>query len=417
MVYLSLMNGGKIIMTYNHLNKEQRETIQYFLNERFTLSKIGKAINKDRTTISKEIKRNRYAKSNISSDCYSKLAIKEACDYCPKLQKYPYTCNSCNSKGGCRKNKLYYNATIADKNYHSKLCISRQGIDVSSETIDEIEHSIVPLIKNQNQSVNQVYINHSDILYFSKPTFYKYVNLGILSLRDIDLPKKVTYKIRKKEYEKGNKRELALLKNRSYKDFLSFIANHPKMPIVEVDTVIGKRDESKVLLTITLRETNFVIIRLLEKKNIDSVNLAFKNLKSNLSIKVYSKVCRIILTDNGSEFFNPLAMELDYETGNKITNLFYCEPCSSWQKGTCEKNHEYIRKVFPSGSSFENFNEKIVQKLQDNINNVPRESLDGKTPHQATLKKYPLFIEKINSKYIKPDDVNLSKKYILDDND
>ena len=68
------------------------------------------------------------------------------------------------------------------------------SVDIEPETIEEIENIIVPLIKDKKQSVNQVYANHSDILYFSKTTFYKYVDAGVLSLSNLDLPKKIKYK-------------------------------------------------------------------------------------------------------------------------------------------------------------------------------------------------------------------------------
>ena len=48
---------------YNQLNLEQRQTIQYMIDKGHTFTDIGIAICKDRTTISKEIKRNRYVKS------------------------------------------------------------------------------------------------------------------------------------------------------------------------------------------------------------------------------------------------------------------------------------------------------------------------------------------------------------------
>ena len=48
---------------FNQLNLEQRQTIQYMVDKGYNFTKIGKVINKDRTTISKEIKRNRYVKS------------------------------------------------------------------------------------------------------------------------------------------------------------------------------------------------------------------------------------------------------------------------------------------------------------------------------------------------------------------
>ena len=177
-----------------------------------------------------------------------------------------------------------------------------------------------------------------------------------------------------------------------------------------MDTVEGNKNSIKVLLTIIDVKTNFMFIRLLDKKDIKSVNTAWDSIKNNLDRKTFSKLFRIVLTDNGSEFFDPLHIELDYETGKRISNVFYCKPYSSWQKGCIEKNHEFIRKVFPKGTSFDTFNEKIIKKLEDNINNIPRKSLNGKTPYELMFEKNKEIISKLNCSYIKPDDVTLNIK-------
>ena len=395
---------------YNHLSKDQRDIIQYMIDQKYSFTQIGKAIHKDRTTISKELKRNRYIKSYTISDVFDSKAINKSVLECSKLSKPPYVCNTCKSKGGCRKNKLYYHSNTAHDHYKANLILSRQGVDIKPEVVDEIEHCIVPLIKDKKQSINQVYINHSDILYFSKPTFYKYVDLGVLSLTNTDLPKKVTYKKRQENKEKENKREIAILKGRKYEDYLNFVSKHERMNICQMDTVEGNKNSIKVLLTIIDVKTNFMFIRLLDKKDIKSVNTAWDSIKNNLDRKTFSKLFRIVLTDNGTEFFDPLHIELDYDTGKRISNVFYCKPYSSWQKGCIEKNHEFIRKVFPKGTSFDNFSENIIKKLEDNINNIPRESLNGKTPYELMLEKNKEIISKLNCSYIKPDDVTLNIK-------
>ncbi len=107
---------------------------------------------------------------------------------------------------------------------------------------------------------------------------------------------------------------------------------------------------------------------------------------------------------------------MDYENNKKVSNLFYCDPYSSYQKHGVEVNHEYIRRVFPKGTSFNVLNDDIVKRLQDNINAIPRDSLNGKTPYNLTLKKYPDLIRKLNCSYIEPDNVNMSLKNILGDN-
>ena len=108
-------------------------------------------------------------------------------------------------------------------------------------------------------------------------------------------------------------------------------------------------------------------------------------------------------------------MEIDYDTCKKVCNVFYCKPYSSWQKHEIEVNHEYIRRVLPKGSDFSTLTSKQVKKLQDNINAIPRDSLNGKTPFDLTKQKYPDFIKALNCKFIKPDKVSLNIEDILED--
>ena len=390
----------------------QRETICILLNKGKSFTEIGKAIDKDRTTVSKEIRRNRYIKSNFYEP-FDIKGINKAVEDCNKLKKFPYVCNTCPNKNYCNKHHLYYDYRVAQKHYEDKLISSRTGIDIDPNTIEDIEQQIVPLIKDKKQSVNQVYINHSDILYFSKTTFYKYVDIGIFSLTNADLPKKIKYKKRKKNGTNKNKRELSLLKGRKYEDFIVYTSNHPKMNIVEMDTVIGKRENSKCLLTLYIRKTHFMLIFLLNKKDSASVNAKINFLKETLGIKLYSKIFRIFLTDNGTEFFSVLNFERDLDTGKKVSNIFYCHPYSSYEKHGVEVNHEYIRRVLPKGTSFDDLTDEMVKSLQDNINAIPRESLNKDTPYDLTKKLYPELIDKLNCSYINPDDVSLSKDDIL----
>ena len=397
---------------YSHLCREQRNNIEYLISLNKSFTYIASSINVDRTTISKEIKRNRYAKDSFNP--FNQKAIENVTARCKYLQKPPYVCNNCQNKRYCLNSKIYYNAKIAQQHYEETLKEVRSGIDILPNTIEEIENSIVPLIKDKKQSVNQVYINHSDILYFSKTTFYKYIDLGVISLSNIDLPKKVKYKSRKRKKSNEYKRKLALLKGRTYEDFLIFTSDHSNMNICEMDTVEGTKG-GKVFLTILIRETKFMFIRLLDKKNVACINKEIDILKEKLGIKLFSKVFRIILTDNGSEFFDPLHIEIDYNTGNKTTNIFYCKPYASYQKPNIEHNHEYIRRVFPKKVSLDNLIKEQVQKLEETINNIPREKLGGKSPYEKTLEKYPLLLEKLNYRYINPDDVSLTLESILGD--
>ena len=390
---------------YNHLIRDERDTIQYMLDKGHTFTSISIAIKKDRTTISKEVKRNRYIKGY--EDEFNQRYINHAVEACDILKKR-LVCNFCKNKGYCSKRKLYYNSKLANEKYLINLKDSRVGVNIKSEVVEEIERSIVPLIKNKKQSINQVHITHKDILFFSVPTLYRYIDLGVLSLTNLDLPKKVKYKPRKDTEEREHKRELALLNGRKIDDYFNYLSKHKNCSRLQLDTVIGTQTSSKVLLTLIIVETNFMFIRLLDKKNIESVNKQFDIFKNKLGIKLYAKLFETVLTDNGSEFYDPLHIEIDYNTGEKIANVFYCKPYSSWQKGCIEKNHEFIRKVFPKGTNFDNFNDNIIFKLESNINNIPRKKFKGKSPYQLTNKLYPELIDILKYPFITSDDITLN---------
>ena len=400
---------------YIHLSKEKRSSIEYLINHGFNFTYISNSINVDRTTISKEIRRNRYIKNNLFSD-YSETGIKRAINSCEKLSKPPYCCNHCKNKNFCSKYHLYYNATKAHKHYLDILSETRKGLDITKEEIDQINKNIIPLIKNKKQSVNQVFINHPDILYMCKPTFYKYVDLGIITLSNIDLPKKVKYKKRKNNKDKKYKRKLALSIGRTYEDYIIKINNEKKLIIWQLDTVIGKNTDNKVLMTFLLVETNFMIIRLLDKKNVECVNKEFTKLKNDLGTELYSKFINIILTDNGTEFFDPIHMEYDFETGEKLLSVYYCHPNSPEEKAELECNHKYIRYYLPKKTSFESLTIQQVKRIEDNINNIPRDIFGGKTPYELTNELYPELVELLNSNYIAPDDVTLNPSDIFGDN-
>ena len=164
---------------------------------------------------------------------------------------------------------------------------------------------------------------------------------------------------------------------------------------IKIEALINQKDENgKCLLTLYIRKTHFMLIFLLQKKDSASVNARINFLKQTLGIKLYSKVFRILLTDNGSEFFSVLNFERDFETGKKVSNIFFCHPYSSYEKHGIEVNHEYIRIVLPKGTLFNNLNDNIIKNFQDNNNAIPRLSLNGETHYNLTKKIISRIIRK-----------------------
>ena len=410
-----------------HLTYEERNFIEIGLNNGRNFKEIAKDLNKDRRTISREIQNHRFRKNpgvfnNSKNLCKNRQECKkfdctkkEKCyeeEICLKLTGAPYVCNGCEQKNKCRKIKYYYYSKFANDEYSEKLRTSRYGINLSKEEAYDIDTLITPLIKEKHQSISHVYANHPDEISFSRATMYKYVDLGVFSFRNIDLPRKVRYKKRKENKKQRIRRETAIRKGRTYEDFKEYIGKHPECSIVEMDTVEGIKG-GKVFLTLLFRQSKFMLIYLMENKTMECVEKAFKEIKEILGIELFKKVFEVILTDNGSEFFNPMSIEKDEETEGIVSHVFYCDPEASWQKGAIEKNHEYIRYVLPKGSSFDELTQEKVNILMSNINSTSRDILNGKTPYNAILLTFnEEIINKLGVIKIHPDEVNLSPKLL-----
>lgn len=137
-------------------------------------------------------------------------------------------------KNSCRKIKYYYYAKYAHCEYEDTLAIARQGINLSKTDAYEIDKLVAPLILEKNQSISHIYANHPDKLFFSKQTFYTYVNAGVFSFGNIDLPRKVKYKPRKNIKKQRIRKETAVRKGRTYEDFNSYMEKRPDASIVEI---------------------------------------------------------------------------------------------------------------------------------------------------------------------------------------
>ena len=83
------------------------------------------------------------------------------------------------------------------------------------------------------------------------------------------------------------------------------------------------------------------------------------------------------MTDNGSEFSNPRAIEYD-ASGQQRTRPFYCDPSSPFQKPEIERNHELVRMVLPKGKSFDDLTQGDVDLLAYHINSLIREKLNDR---------------------------------------
>lgn len=394
-----------------HLTLDNRVFIEKCLDQNMNMKDIAKPLCKDPSTISKEIKKHRtfHPHNDLASRgpvnrCIHKkeCSLKKVCpttslctgrcasckkvscnrvckdfvpDTCIRLLRAPFVCNGCPSKTGCRKDKFYYRATTANRDYRSVLIEAREGINTTEADLKVLDEVVSPLIR-QGQSPAMILMNHPE-LDISEKTIYNYIEKGYMSVINLDLQRKVKYKIRKCHESEIN--DKGIFEGRTYKDFHELLKLHPDIPVVEMDTVVGCEGSKKVLLTMYFRTCKCLLIFLMPDKSAASVKAVFDRLEKKLGTLTFCSLFQVIITDRGGEFQNPEALETGIDNIIR-TGIYYCDPMCAWQKPGVEKSHEYIRYILPKGSSFDALTQWDVDRIMNHINSSARASLNGLPP-------------------------------------
>ena len=412
-----------------HLSLSERFDIENGLSAKKSFKEIAKSIGKDCTTISREIKNHYVVKNtggigrqfnnciyrshcpNRSKNCNLNNCTEFKEQKCNLLNKPPYVCNGCKLRAQCTLTKHFYDANYANNEYLSNLSEVRSGVMIYQSEIDNLNSILTPLICEQNQSIHQVIINNKNKIMFSDKTIYKYIDLGILNVRNIDLPRKVRFRNRTKATT-VYKIDKKCLENRTYEDFINYIKEHPDTPIVEMDSVEGKKG-GKVLLTIHFVNCSFMLAFIRKHNDAQSVIDIFNHLQDILGINKFKELFVVILTDNGSEFSNPTEIEFDIKTGELRTQIFYCHPSSPFEKGSCEVNHELLRRILPKGTSFDDLTQNDINLIMSHINSYKRKKLNNVSPYTMFSTIYGKeTIDKLGIQEIEPNSVNLSKSIL-----
>lgn len=397
---------------FNYITYEERMEIENCLHNGKSFGQIAKELGKDRSTISREIRkhsviertgygangynacthREECTKVHVcSGDCHSQaLKYCKLCnccnDNCLEFEeqvcvtrfKPPYVCNSCSEKNRCTLEKTMYYAVKAHSTAQAHISESRRGILTSEQELNRLNAFVTPLIL-QGQSIHQIYINYADTLMCSEKTLYNYIDHGFFDARNIDLPRKVRYRPRKKKQEFKVDRGCYI--GRSYTEYQQYLVKNPEVNTVQMDSVLGTVG-GKVLLTIHFTDTNFMLAYLREANTSQSVIDVFDYLYLKLGRTLFLKFFPLVLTDRGSEFSNPRMIEMTPD-GLKRTSVFYCDPGAPYQKGAIENNHELVRRILPKGHSFDKLTQADIDRMMNHINSYRRPKLGDKSPFEA----------------------------------
>ena len=147
-----------------------------------------------------------------------------------------------------------------------------------------------------------------------------------------------------------------------------------------MDTGVGKRGESKhSLLLLTERKTRNELIYLLYEHTTEQVCKRLDQLEAEWGER-FGQVFKTITVDNGSEFADWEGMQQSAaDESEKRVTVFYCHPYCSFERGSNENQNRLVRRKIPKGENFDDRTEDDIQRVEDWINDYPREMFGWKT--------------------------------------
>ena len=147
---------------------------------------------------------------------------------------------------------------------------------------------------------------------------------------------------------------------------------------LEIDSIIGKKNENKAIICIVDRCTRKVwLIKAEYTYDHYTSNLIYKYiLEKGVSVKS-------ITTDNGLEF-NTMGI-----TAKRLgVKLYKCDPYCSFQRGSNERMNAIVRRWIPKGESLKLKPQRYLDDICFEINSMPRKIFDFKTPFDIELNKF-----------------------------
>jgi IS30 family transposase len=185
-------------------------------------------------------------------------------------------------------------------------------------------------------------------------------------------------KKRRKRYGSYDRR--GKLKNRvSIDERPAIVDTRQRLGDWEVDTIIGK-GHRHAIVSLTERKSRLALLRKVERKTAQAVADAVIELMKSLPVRTHT-----ITADNGKEFGDHERIARDLRT-----DVYFAHPYSSWERATNENMNGLVRQYFPKKRSFATITEKEIEFVMERLNNRPRKCLAFKSPNQVFFNHSPV---------------------------
>ena len=309
-------------MSYLHLTIEERCCIRTFYNEGKSIREISKLIDRNPSTVSREIRRNCTDPSKI------------------KPSYYPYT---------------------AQRKYENRRAFCHRGLFYNQKILDYIEEKLY-----LTWSPEQISNYKCDLTIPTFKTIYNWIYEGYL----VKGNKKVLRRKGQTRKQLGNGGRFTTGKSIRKRD--KEVYKRKEFGHWEADTVVSGIGKSKAcFLTLVERKTRLYIAVWMPNR----LGETLKNTIISTLSKLPNNSVKTITCDRGSEF----AKWRDIEIGLKC-DVYFADPYCAWQKGSNENSNGLLREFYPKGRNLSRINKKTLLKNLELMNSRPRKVLGYQKP-------------------------------------
>lgn len=318
------------ISSRSHITDSDRSEISILLGKEHSRREIAEALGKSHTSIVREIQR------NSTKAGYDPLAAK--------------------AKARTRRKQSKHQGMKVEDSAETRQYV------VKHLKLHHTPEEIAGRLKNVDTHVP--YVSHEAI--------YKWLYSAYGQRYCFLLPSQ-RFKPRKRS---GKKTERSMIPNRVGIEERPEEANaRSEYGHYETDTIVsGKRSGSKAALDVLVeRKARYTRLRRLPNLKPSTNNKALIRMTKDLRIST-------LTYDNGIENRNHEELALIL-----MIKAYFCNPYSSWEKGTIENTNGRIRRFIPKGADLNDYSDAQIQKIEDWLNHTPRKCLCYKTPYEIML--------------------------------
>ena len=312
--------------TYKQLTCEQRYAIRILLKKDYLQKDIAAAIGVNKSTISRELKRNSGKRGYRPKQTQQKAVERRQDKSPPRIAEATWN-----------KVRLYLKDDWSPEQISGTMKL-KERISISHEWIYQF------IIKDKQTGGNL------------------YTHLRCKSKR-------------RKRY--GSHERRGILKNRrSIEERPAIVETKERIGDWEADTIIGKAHKGAIV-SLTERKTKICLIYKVERKTADLVSKAMSKLLLPLKDIVYT-----ITSDNGKEF------ALHEETAETLeTDFYFAHPYASYERGLNENTNGLIRQYFPKDRDFRTITDEELIMAMKKLNNRLRKTLGFLTPNEVFFER------------------------------